>query len=175
LDLTDKGAAASATFDHESIAPGIGCLPSPIPHLMVLPDFKSIEISEQSVVIRGESEAMVRTIWMDGNRPERSTSRLLYGHSEGRWDDGVLVVATTHFADHPIGSTYRIPSGREKRLMERFEIGADGNELTYTFRLKDPEYLVNEVTASVQWRRRPNIALDPRECSIDNARRYLEP
>ena len=67
-----------------------------------------------------------------------------------------------------------MPSGSQKHLVERFELSADRTTLAYRFRLEDPEYLAAPFEGSAVWEHRPDLSYKAEECSLENARRYLE-
>jgi hypothetical protein len=97
-----------------------------------------------------------------------------HGHSIGRWAGDALIVETERFADHRMGNAFMLTSGPDKRLVEQFELGPDGDALTYTFELSDPAYLAEPITGEVRWAYRPDLELASVDCNIENARRYLE-
>jgi hypothetical protein len=136
-----------------------------------VPDTKSIEIRNDSIVIRGEFDATERTIYLDGRAASAPT---VHGHSLGHWEGGTLVVETDAFADHPLGIAYGVPSGAAKRVVERLTLNDDGTALTYAFEMTDPEFLVNPLAGETTWAYRPDLAFAESECSLDNARQYLE-
>ncbi len=172
LSLTERGAAAIENFDERSMHPGIDCIPYTAPVLMVVPDIKSIEISEEVVRIRGEFDGVERVIHLTGDSDTGGVA--LQGISNGRWEDGVLVVETTRFSDHRMGNGFSLASGAGKRLVERFELNDDGTYMTYHFVLEDPEYLTAPVTGETRWEYRPDLQFSPMDCDRDNARRFLE-
>jgi hypothetical protein len=86
-----------------------------------------------------------------------------------------LVIETRRFSDHRIGNGYvGVPSGPQKYLIERLTLATDGRTLLYRFELRDPQFLAQPATGEVTWAHRPNLAFSPVECSLDNARRFLE-
>lgn len=94
----------------------------------------------------------------------------------GAWatPDGVLVVETAQFSDHPFGNSPRgLPSGAEKHVVERFRLNPDGLALTYEFTLEDAEYFLSAHSDSVQWLYQGDAELDTGECGLDSARRVL--
>jgi hypothetical protein len=171
LPLTPKGAAAVWDFT-DTANPGRDCVPFPPPVYMILPVFRSIEIGGEAIVIRGEEGATVRTVHM--NRASHDGAKVsVLGDSIGRWDGEVLVVDTTHFAEHRLGNGGGLPSSPAKHLVERFQLTPDGSGLTYTFTIEDPEYLTTTVQSTAPWAYRPDVQFQPLECNLENARRFL--
>jgi hypothetical protein len=172
LPVTAKGAAAMRDFtDLEN--PGRDCVQFAAPLYMVLPFFRTIEVGADTVVIRGEEGAVVRTIAME-RRTHDGASPSVQGDSIGRWDGAALVVDTTLFAEHRLGIAAGLPSGARKHLVERFELAPSGAALTYTFTLDDPEYLASTVRGGSTWAYRPDVDYDPLPCDVENARRFLD-
>jgi hypothetical protein len=168
---TPAGATAIAEFRDAEANPGLDCVPFASPPYMILPGFRSIELRDDAVVIRGEDAAVERVVHLnvvnhDGAAPS------VQGHSIGRWENGVLVVDTTRFAPHRLGNGAGLPSGTRKHLVERLALNAEG-ALTYSFEVEDAEYLKERVTGTAQWAYRPDVEYSPTPCSRDNAKRFL--
>jgi hypothetical protein len=170
--LTPEGAMAIDTFE-ERMNPGRECIAYTAPFLMVFPDTKQIEIDDDTVLIRSEFEDVQRIVHMDAtSHDDASITR--HGHSIGRWNEDTLIVETERFSDHRMGNAFMLPSGPRKRLIEQFELSADGTALTYSFELSDPAYLTGAIAGEVQWAYRPNLEFTAADCDLENARRYLE-
>jgi hypothetical protein len=167
---TAQGAAAVAEF-RDSANPGLECVPFAPPVYMLLPGFRSIELREDAVVIRGEDAAVERVVHLEAANHDGAAPSV-HGHSIGRWEDGALVVDTTHFAPHRLGNGAGLPSSSAKRLVERFALNDDGG-LTYSFELEDTEYLKERMTGTSQWLYRPDVEFVATPCDRDNARRVL--
>ena len=95
------------------------------------------------------------------------------GHSFGWWEDDVLVVDTAYFSDHRNGHGRGLASGQQKHLVEHFELGSDGTELSYTFWIEDPEYLDEAVTGKLELLYRPDLSITNEPCDPEQ-RRYLD-
>ena len=71
------------------------------------------------------------------------------GFSSGRVEDnGTLVVETKGFSYTPSGSGAGLDSSDEKRVVERYELSADGLQLQYSHTLFDPEFVAAPVEES---------------------------
>jgi hypothetical protein len=170
-NATPKGAAAVAEFRDDAANPGLDCVPFSPPMYMILPGFRSIELRDDVVVIRGEDADVDRIVHLgvathDGAEPS------VHGHSIGRFDGGALVVDTARFAPHRLGNGAGLPSGSGKHLVERFALNGQGG-LTYSFELEDPEYLRQPVSGAMEWLYRPDADYVPTPCNRDNAQRFL--
>ena len=123
-------------------------------------------------MIRSDLEGVERTVHMNVGTHE-SASASLHGHSVGRWDGTALVVHTARFSPHGMGTVFRVPSGPDKHLVERFELDPDGTSLTYSFELEDPDYLAAPIANQMQWHYRPDLEYSPVACDPENARRFI--
>ena len=171
--LTERGREAMESYDDLTMNPQIQCMSRIAPWFMIFPSVQEIEIGDTSVSIRSEYDTIERTVHMD-TRSHEGAPVSYQGHSVGWWEGEVLVIDTTHFADHRNGNARGVPSGSQKHLVERFELNPDRTSLTYRFELEDPEYLAATVTGEVQSTYRPDLVFTPITCDLENARRYVE-
>jgi len=81
-----------------------------------------------------------RRIWMDGRTAPADTPPTSMGFSVGRWDDGVLVVETTHLAPAWIDGSGLPMSGEGTRIVERYVVSEDGLTIDRTMTIYDPYY-----------------------------------
>ena len=170
--LTKKGIAAMDSFE-SAMDPGNDCVPEPSPHVMIWPVGKSIEIGEEITMLREES-GVERKIYMnvDSHDGARYTDQ---GHSIGWWEDSVLVVDTTHFADHRRGlAPGGLASSQQKHLVEHFELRPDRTTMHYSFLLEDAEYLAEPVTGTLELVYRPDLKFVIEPCDLESARKYLD-
>ena len=170
--LTDKGIAAMDSYK-SSMDPGSNCVPEPVPYIMIFPAGKSIETGEELTTIRDEV-GTERNVYMNIDSHDGAVYTI-HGHSIGWWEDDVLVVDTTHFSDHRRGLAFRgLASGKQKHLVERFELSSDKTTTTYTFSLEDPEYLAEPVTGTLELVHRPDVPFVSEPCDLESAHRYLD-
>lgn len=171
--LTARGSAAMETYGPE-LNPAKDCVPEPIPQRMIWPLPVTIELGEETTMIRFETGGEERAVHM--NRDSHDGAPFTYfGHSIGSWDGDALVVDTSHFAEHRRGNAVGgLASGRQKHLVERFDLGPGRTYLSYTFRLSDPEYLAESVTGTLELGYRPDFRFAALPCDLEVARRYLE-
>jgi len=114
-----------------------------------------------------------RTMFLDGRQHPPARDTFLHGHSVGRWEGDTLVVETTNFKEHPLGLSTSLPGSAQKRVTERFRLGADGKSLNYSGVIEDPVYLARPVEWSGQWLYRPNMPHSNEKCDLDVARKFL--
>jgi hypothetical protein len=171
--LTPKATAAVTNFREESELPATECIPYTAPLLMVIPDVKSIEVRDNTVVIRGEFDNSARTVHMDATSHANARTSV-QGHSIGRWEGRTLVIDTEGFMEHRSGNNWSLPSGTQKHLTERLKPTDDGKSLMYSFELEDPEYLTRPVTGNAEWVYRPDLAYAGEPCNSANARRFAK-
>jgi hypothetical protein len=169
--VTERGAAALASYEDLTMNPQIQCQSRTAPWFMIFPSVQRIDVGETKVSIHSEYDAIERTIHLDiashqGAEPSHQ------GHSIGWWDGDVLVVDTMHFSNHRSGAARGIPSGPQKRLIERFELDSGRTSMTYRFELEDPEYLSETVVGEVQSAYRPDVEFAPIPCDLENAQRF---
>ena len=168
---TPEGVAAITEFRDAEANPGLDCVPFASPPYMILPGYRSIEVRDDVVVVRGEDAAVERVVHL-GVATHDGAAPAVQGHSIGHWDGGTLVVDTAQFAPHRLGNGAGLPSSAQKRLSERFALNADGG-LTYDFEVEDPQYLKERVAGTAQWLYRPDVEYIATPCSRDNAKRFL--
>ncbi len=177
LTLTEKGLAAQAAFDQNSVEnPELTCLSKPTPGGIVYTDIYPIEIEflagGEVIMIRSQYFDQERTVYMDG-RPHPPDERTYEGHSIGRWEDDVLVVDTANFTDNRSPYQNGIPSGAQKHVVERYRLLAGGTRLRVEFMLEDPEFIVGSMTHSRELVYSPQIDMTPFNCDLEATRRFV--
>jgi len=150
------------------------CIPIGTPGLMVYPVANTVEILEDRVVMTVDWLDSVRIIWTDGRDHPDPDQTFLLGHSTGVWDGDALVVESSNFSEHSMGITMNIPGSEEKKLLERFELSADGKQLLYSGTITDSVYLAEPVTWSSTWVYRPDMPHSNESCNLEAARRFLD-
>ena len=170
--LTTKGAEAVESYDDRTMNPQIQCIARTAPWLMIFTGVHKIEVGDNLLSIRTEYDTVERTVHMDLASHD-GAAVTHQGHSIGWWEDEVLVIDTTHFADLRSGSARGVQSGPQKHLVERFELNPDHTSLTYRFELEDPEHLAAPVTGELQSAYRPGLGFAPIACDLETARRFV--
>lgn len=172
VPLTQEGIDALRSFT-DAASPTLDCVPRTAPSItMYSSGLHAIEVREDSVLLRENWFGTERIVHLEAASHE-GAPYTLHGHSIGRWDEDVLVVDTARFAEHREGLFNKLPSSREKHLVERFELNSDGRSLSYRWELTDPEYLTAPVSGESRWAYRPDLEFSTVACSLDSARQFL--
>lgn len=169
--VTDAGRSAIEAYD-VSDSPSKECNFEKPPFAMIWPSVRDIVSDGNLVRIRFEL-LPDRVIHLDATSRE-GAQYSPDGHSIGHFDGEALVVDTDHFEAHRRGLGQGLPSSREKRLVERFELSADGKEIIYSFRVEDPIYLVDPMSGTIRFQHRPDLTLESVPCDPEIAGRYVD-
>ena len=170
--LTEQGVEARDAYDPRLISQA-RCIPFPPPLLMLYRSINVVEILDDRVLIHSDWMDAERVIYTDGRSPAGGEAPALHGFSAGRWEKDTLVVETGQFSENYAGNNFRVPSGPQKRLVERFSLADDGSHLTYSYVMEDPEYLAEPVIGTTRWDYRPELTPDDVPCDVESAGRYL--
>lgn len=121
------------------------------------------EFIDESDTIRllAEEFDRVRVIHLDAAPAEIAPSPM--GHSSGRWDDGDLVVDTTHINTGQLGRD-GVPLSADAEIRERFSLSQDQRRLDYRMTVIDPSTFTEPVTFTSHWIWRPGETVKPYEC-----------
>lgn len=171
--LTKAGELAVAQFEEKTMNPGANCEQIATPFSMIIPDVKQITIKKDTVLITGDYDGAERIIHMNLESHDGVTASQ-QGHSIGHWDGGTLVVDTTHFNESRLGNGWGLPSGAKKHMLEYLTLNTDGQSLTYSFELTDPDYMTAPLIGSTVWKFGPNLNFAVDECDLQAARKFLE-
>ena len=169
--LTENGASAQAAYT-EADNPTSDCVPFPLPTIVAAPYLNEIEILDDRILVRTELFQVERTFYTDGRGHPENGERTNQGHSIAWWENDVLVVDTTLYADNRAGNRSGIPSGAQKHSIERYQLVEDGSRLLIDYWVEDPEYMVDPMTGSMVWAYAPDREPMPFECNPDNASLY---
>jgi hypothetical protein len=112
---------------------------------------------------------------MDGRNHPDLSERFVPGHSIGRWDGDTLVVDTANFIDHRSPYQIGVPSGGQKRVVERYRLGEDGTRIVVGFTLEDPEYVAQPLTHSRELIYSPELEISEFNCDPETTRRFVIP
>lgn len=168
LPLNARAVAHWLVFD-EPIEPKYDCVAATSPGILQDPYRMEIQQLPDRVLLHYEKDDVTRTAWMDGRLPKAS-EYTWQGHSVGRYDNGALIVDTTHFLYDPGGLDDQggLASSHKKRVTERYWMEADILHAEVT--TEDPLFLTEPVTFSTVWKRAPRTAkLERFECDPEEA------
>jgi len=171
--LTEKGAAALAAYDDQTMNPQTRCLARSIPWVMIFSGVQEIDVGDTVVSIRTEYDTVERTVFLNASSHD-GAALSYHGHSIGWWEGSALIVDTSHFLENRNGNARGVQSGPQKHLTERFDLNADQTKLIYSFVLEDPEYMTTAFAGELQSAFRPDLNFAPVACDPEIARRFLE-
>ena len=178
LSLTEKGSVAKAAFSQNSEEnPELACMTKPTPGGLIYTDFYPMEIEfnegEETITIRSQYVDQERTVYMDGRAHPGADERAHEGHSIGWWEGDVLVVDTANFADDRSPYQNGVPSGAQKHVVERYQLGEGGTRMTLEFMLEDAEYIVGSMTHTRDLIYSPHLEMTPFNCDLEATRRFV--
>jgi hypothetical protein len=171
--LTAKGQEYSAAMGDEP-TPQKDCIPLGEPALQAYPVANVFTVYDDRVEMFIDWLDSNRTIWLDGREHPPASETFLHGHSVGHFDGNALVVDSTNFTFNPIGFSTLLASGEGKHLTERFELTADGKQMTYSGTAADPEYLTGTVEFSIMLEYRPEMQVSNESCNQEAAYKFLD-
>ena len=152
------------------MAPKYDCQPASSPAIQYDPYHMSVTQWPDRVMFRYEKDDQLRTVWLDGREPS-STDFSIQGFSVGYYEDGALLVTTTHFVFDIAGfDDYNgIPSSPQKVVTERY--WRDGEELRVTLTVEDPMFLRGPVSYTTRWLpAAEGYRLAPYDCDPESSR-----
>jgi hypothetical protein len=163
--LTDRAKAFRDAMD-EAAQPKYDCGPMSIPHMWTDPYSHQIEQFDDRIVFTYGKDDVVRTAWLPNSRhPKAAKNEFLYfGDSRARYENGALIVETTHFAFDPQGlnADFRLPSSTQKKVIERYT--KEGEDLVLEVTTTDPFFLKQPWTFKVRSRPDPEPLALPWDC-----------
>jgi hypothetical protein len=71
-----------------------------------------------------------------------------------------------------MGISQQIPGSTQKKLIERFSLGADKKTLVYSGTIEDPVYLTAPGQWSGTWQYRPGMPHSNEKCDLETARKF---
>ena len=158
--LTDAARIAQAAWDPVTDI-DTGCEPKAMPRTMANNwPFAFVDDGNEITLLIEEFD-IVRTIYLDDE--VRDVESTPWGHSRGSWEDGVLVVNTTHIDPSYLG-TAGIQLSGDMKLTERFSMSADERRLDYEITITDPVTFTEPVRQQSSWIWRPGETVNPYNC-----------
>ena len=113
-----------------------------------------------------------RRIFMDGREPPAETRPSMNGFSVGRWDNGSLVIETTHLIPGWLDGSGLAYSGAETRIVETWTPSDDELTMERTMVIHDPRY--TEPLIRRRGSARANLDVTERVCDPDSFYRDLQ-
>ena len=164
--LTPAAEAAWASYNAVTDDPNARCIVDPTPFRISSSNYLSgIEILDDRVILRNEFFDVTRTVYTDGRGHPEGGERTIQGHSIGWWEDDVLVVDTTLFADFGSGNGPGVPSGSQKHVVERYSLSEDGTRAIVDIFVEDPEFLAEPFSGRTELVYVPHLQLYRYDCA----------
>ena len=173
FQLTDKGKAVQGERRQMDLTQR-DCIPIGEPTVMLYPVANTIKVQKDRVTIDTDWMDTERTVWLDGRAHPPASQTFLHGHSTGKWEGKALVVETTNFKEHALGLSTSMPSSTQKKLIERYELSADGKSLLYSGTVEDPVYMTAPGSFSGTLQYRPGMPHSNQKCDVEVAQRFLK-
>lgn len=167
--LNERAVAYQQVWE-EIMAPKYDCQPASSPAIQYDPYHMQVTQWPDRVLFRYEKDDQLRTVWLDGREPS-SVDYGIQGFSVGHYEDGALMVTTTHFVFDVAGfDDYNgIPSSSQKVVTERY--WRDGDDLRVTLTVADPMFLREPTSYTTRWvPARDGYQLAPYDCDPEAAR-----
>ena len=173
--LTSRAKAFRDAMD-EAAQPKYDCGPMSIPHMWTDPYSHQIEQFDDRIVFTYGKDDVVRTAWLPGSKhPKPAKNEFLYfGDSRARYENGALIVETTHFAFDPQGlnADFRLPSSTQKKVVERYI--REGDDLVLEVTTTDPFFLKSPWVYKVRSKPDPEPLALPWDCDAPSSRDILK-
>jgi hypothetical protein len=165
--LTPAAEAARADWEPYTDQLALRCVAPGMPNAILNP--YPIEIIDRGdqILIRIEEWEAVRTVDMVSETIPEDASGSLLGYSVGRWEDDRTLVVETGRVDFPYLDDAGTPMSNDARMIERFSLSQDGNELDYEIAVTDSENLVEPVVWVAAWTWIPGTIIRPFECEVE--------
>jgi hypothetical protein len=166
-DWTKRTSPIDLTKDDEHIS----CLPYTLANMMITVTQYPIEVftTPQRVYVLTETFGQVRRIELAGSPVSADTLPSRTGVSRGSWQDGKLVVDTTHILPEHEGT--RNPSSSQLRFQERFSLedaGAAGQHLINEITITDPLVYTQPIQIRMAYKRAaPGVGIGEYVCNED--------
>jgi hypothetical protein len=135
------------------------CSPQGMPSMMANEFALEFMVSPDRVIILNEEATLPRNIYLDEATHTKGLEPSWNGHSIGHWEGAgpskTLVIDTVNFNDKASPFGFIGVHSSTTHLVERYQVSADGQQMTGTFTFEDPRYLTKPWTGQVHYRRLP--------------------
>jgi hypothetical protein len=171
--LTASARAAWQAYDAVRDDPVIDCTPPGMPQIITRSGRYAIRFVQAGadIVLKNEYRELDRFIHMTAEAATETRAPTPLGYSTGRWDGDSLIVTTTDIS-WPYFQLYGlegVPQSAEAKIVERFTMNADANELMYDISATDPRTFTETVTAhgyrTFRWE--PGFEFLPQDCVLE--------
>lgn len=172
MDLTPAGQAWKDGYDVKLDLPGQRCQATGLVNGWGFRgnDPEIFQTDTQITMVGGND---VRRIYLDGRRPPEYTDWYPMGFSSGHWDGSTLVIETTYLQPS-VREWMGEPVGENARVVERFWIDEENDQLVGVLELHDPDNYNEPPMKHARWRRAPPDQIRfPSLCDPDSFYREL--
>ena len=147
--FTRAAITARASFDvHDNFA--TRCEPEGMPRVMFGPLPYELVDRGDTILLRGEIFDIERTIHMNASEPPADASASIFGYSTGKWENGDLVVTTTHVS-WPYYDNMGTPQSEDVKIVERYSLSDDQTQLDFHVTVTDPATLTAPAVIDGHW------------------------
>jgi hypothetical protein len=172
-DVTDRGKTQLAAFKEED-DPALECEKHGVPRSIYGPYPRRITRTANTIEFHYEFLDVSRTVYLNQKTHPTNGKRTHIGHSIGWFEGDTLVVDTANFAAQKWGNGRGLDSSDQKRLIERYTLGDNGNTMTVVFTLTDPVYLSKPAVETHKFRYTPDYRISDFNCDINSAQTFAE-
>lgn len=158
--LTESAGAVAVAWDRAA-GTDVGCRGKDMPWIMA--SNWPFEFRDEGDTIRLLAEEFDRERLIHLNGPATEAVPSPMGYSTGRWEDGDLVVVTTHVNSGQLGRD-GIPLSEDVEILERFSLSQDQRRLDYEMTITDAATFTEPVTLASHWIWRPGETVKPYNC-----------
>jgi hypothetical protein len=120
--------------------PALRCLPTGMARLFGAPRGMQIFDAGSFYLMIFETGEQMRRVFMDGRKPPPDWEPSYNGYSSGRWQGDTLLIETTHLVPGMLDGSGLPMSGKDTRLVERWTVLDDGDEIEREMTIYDPLY-----------------------------------
>lgn len=175
--MTDSAREAYEAFDPFVSDPRRlnDCAPEKVPTLLWTANPIEVEVHSDRIDIRYEEGGSSRVIWITGAAPPEDQPYTAVGYSVGRWEDGALIVETTHMDSPTIVNDVGHPLSRDAVLTERYWKESGETTLRLEFQISDPANYTEALIFSRIWEPSQTEQVQPWECVNLGTRDDSEP
>lgn len=149
------------------------CMPLGLPRIFGSPYPMDIVDAGSHYVVLHVQNNTPRRIWMDGRKAASDLPPSSMGFSTGHWEGDVLVVETTHLSPGTLDGSLLPMSGRDTRVVERWELGSDPLSMDRTLTIFDSYYTKPLVRQRGSIRSDSIEVIEPAPCDPDGHYRDL--
>jgi hypothetical protein len=174
MDLTDKGQAWIDEYDARMDEPQKRCVsPGLVAAATWIFPFEIIYSEErQRLTMLYEAFGLVRRVYMNQDEMPEYYPESSMGYSQGRFEDGELLVETTLLSANTREFNGE-PVSENTRIVERYFLTNDGQRLNMVMTMHDPENYNRPPIRRRAWDRNDEALIFPFECDPDSFFRQL--